>query len=110
MTKRMVIEVPDGFERLGRVYQLAIEQATGGKGVERHGSDSQGRVLAFADQPTPRITRVRGTGYPLGQCDKKTEEAALLLSRDEDGKAQAELLGAMNFIAFALDALLEGDV
>ena len=34
----MIIEVPDGYETLGMVLQLAIDQAAKGKGADRHAS------------------------------------------------------------------------
>ena len=103
------IEVPQGYERLAKVFQAALNHAACGKGAERHGRDSRGRVLAFDDQPVVRITRVRGLGFPLGQSDKKTEEAALLLARGDRDMAVAELLGSLNYVACAALAIMDGD-
>lgn len=85
---------PDPYFDLGRVLGLALEQASGGKGAQRHG---QGKP--FAKQPMLEISRMLN-GSPIGcmyQAIKKTQEA----SRMDVDAAQRELLGAINYLAGA---------
>ena len=85
---------PDPYFDLGRVLGLALEQASGGKGAERHG---QGKP--FDRQPMLEISRMLN-GSPIGcmyQAMKKTQEA----SRMDVDAAQRELLGAINYLAGA---------
>ena len=85
---------PDPYFDLGRVLGLALEQASGGKGAQRHG---QGKP--FAKQPMLEISRMLN-GSPIGcmyQAMKKTQEA----SRMDVDAAQRELLGAINYLAGA---------
>lgn len=85
---------PDTYADLRRVLLLALEQASGGKGAERHG---QGKP--FDRQPMLEISRMLN-GSPVGcmyQAIKKTQEA----SRMSVGAAQRELLGAINYLAGA---------
>jgi hypothetical protein len=85
---------PDPYFELGRVLGLAFEQASGGKGAQRHG---QGKP--FDRQPMLEISRMLN-GSPIGcmyQAIKKTQEA----SRMDTAAAQRELLGAINYLAGA---------
>lgn len=84
--------VEPGYEPLFAVLKAALDQAQAGKGKERH---ANGR--AFVDQPILTLTRLYGLGYPMGQAAKKSEEALRLPKK----KAQAELLGAINYLAAA---------
>lgn len=87
------IESTPYFE-LARVLGLALQQASGGKGAERHG---QGKP--FDRQPMLEISRMLN-GSPIGcmyQAIKKTQEA----SRMDVDAAQRELLGAINYLAGA---------
>ncbi len=73
---------------------MALEQASHGKGAERHG---QGKP--FDQQPMMQISRMLN-GSPVGcmyQAIKKTQEA----SRMDADAAQRELLGAINYLAGA---------
>lgn len=87
------IESTPYFE-LARVLGLALQQASGGKGAQRHG---QGKP--FDRQPMLEISRMLN-GSPIGcmyQAIKKTQEA----SRMDVDAAQRELLGAINYLAGA---------
>jgi len=81
------------YAPLRRVLSLALEQASSGKGAERHG---QGKP--FDRQPMMEISRM--IGGPAGcfyQAMKKTQEA----SRMEPDAAKREILGAINYLAGA---------
>ena len=81
------------YAPLRRVLDLALEQASKGKGAERHG---QGQP--FDEQPMMEISRM--IGGPAGcfyQAMKKTQEA----SRMEPEAAKREILGAINYLAGA---------
>jgi hypothetical protein len=88
---------PD-YTRLADVLKAAYSQASRGKGKERHASDG----LPFQDQPMSAINRGLGSidGF-LYQAAKKAQEARRL----PYGRAQAELLGAINYLAGAVIAL-----
>lgn len=89
---------PAGYEKLAEVLQRAFDQAANGKGKDRHASDG----VAFHDQPMSSINRTLGSidGF-LYQANKKALEAKRL----PPGRAQAELLGAINYLAGAVIAL-----
>lgn len=87
----------EGYGELGRILGRAFAQAARAKGAERHAAGED-----FPDQDSPRITRARGLGYPLGQADKKSLEAARMVERGQDCAAVAELLGAINYLAIAI--------
>ena len=88
----------NGYEKLANVLARAYEQAAVGKGKERHASDG----VAFEDQPMSAINQTLGSidGF-LFQAIKKAQEARRL----PVGRAQAELLGAINYLAGAVIAL-----
>jgi hypothetical protein len=94
-TRIGTLAVP-GYETLLTALEQAYLQAAVGKGAERHANGQP-----FTRQPTMEITRMVGTGYPLGQAMKKAQEAEGMLSRDLPERAQAELLGAINYLAAA---------
>lgn len=87
----------DGYNVLRDVFASAVEQASGGKGKERHANGAP-----FVDQPILAITRLL-TGHPCGalafQSIKKTIEAGRLVELKGTDAAVAELMGAMNYIA-----------
>lgn len=87
-----------GYQKLADVLRRAYEQAAVGKGKERHASDG----VMFEDQPMSSINRTLGSidGF-LYQAAKKASEARRLPA----GRAQAELLGAINYLAGAVIAL-----
>lgn len=88
------VRVPDGYDKLFRVLMAALDQAAAGKGKERHASDG----VAFEDQPMSSINRTLNSvdGF-LYQAAKKAQESRRLPS----GRAQAELYGAINYLAGA---------
>lgn len=91
----------DGYEPLRRVLDLALQQASGGKGAERH---AMGKP--FDRQPMLEISRM--IGGPQGcmyQAMKKTQEA----SRMPTDAAKRELLGAINYLAGAYLLLEENE-
>ena len=90
----LVITVPSEYISLGLVLQSALEQASRGKGKERHASEGED----YSDQIICEVTRRLGSGYPLGQAVKKIYEAQRLGGE----KGIAELLGAINYIAAAV--------
>lgn len=82
------------YASLERVLQLALDQASSGKGAERHGGGKP-----FDCQPMMEISRMLN-GSPVGcmyQAMKKTQEA----SRMDNDAARRELLGAINYLAGA---------
>lgn len=88
------VRVPAGYDKLFRVLMAALDQAASGKGKERHASDG----VAFEDQPMSSINRTLSSvdGF-LYQAAKKAQESRRL----PGGRAQAELLGAINYLAGA---------
>lgn len=85
------------YTKLAEVLLAAYKQASEGKGKERHAND-----LPFEKQPMQTINREQGSidGF-LFQARKKAIEARGL----PKGRAQAELLGAINYLAGAVIAL-----
>jgi len=92
---------PD-YEPLLEVLDDAYHQAATGKGVERHGGGKP-----FMDQPIMTITRARGIGFPLGQADKKIDEAHRMIQNGNVEDAIAELHGAIIYTAAAVLAVQE---
>lgn len=74
----------------------AYAQAASGKGRERHANDKP-----FMEQPMMEIGRMVGVGFLTGQAIKKAQEAGGMLDRGQHQQAQAELLGAINYLAGA---------
>lgn len=96
----LVINVPGEYISLGLVMQSALEQASKGKGKERHASEGE----AYEDQIICEVARRVGLGYPLGQAVKKIYES----QRIGGERGVAELLGALNYIAAAVIVMREG--
>jgi len=96
----LVINVPGEYISLGLVMQSALEQASKGKGRERHASEGE----AYEDQIICEVARRVGLGYPLGQAVKKIYES----QRIGGERGVAELLGALNYIAAAVIVMREG--
>lgn len=84
---------PD-YSTLRTILDAAFNHAATGKGKERHARD-----LPFDKQPMLETTRLVGPGFPLGQAIKKAGEAAGMISRQEYDAAEAECLGAINYLA-----------
>ncbi|ABS68894.1 hypothetical protein Xaut_3666 [Xanthobacter versatilis] len=87
----------DGYETLKDILDAAYAQASKGKGKERHANDKP-----FHDQPIMHIARKRGIGFPLGQADKKSEEAQGMLERGQKDAAIRELLGSIVYLSAAI--------
>lgn len=94
----------DGYDSLRAVLAQAVEQASGGKGTERH---SNGQP--FDQQPICQGGRRFGICGLVYQCWKKSHEVPVLMALD-GGKARAvrELLGVINYAAAAILVLQEG--
>jgi hypothetical protein len=86
----------DPYTNLRAVLDAAYEQAANGKGKDRHANDKP-----FDRQPIMEIARMVGPGYQLGQAMKKAQEAGGMIQRGQPDRAQAELLGAINYLAAA---------
>lgn len=95
-----MINVVNGYKPLALVLALALEQAQNGKGNERH----QVGATPFIQQPICAISRLYGVGYNFGQAAKKAHETEQLTSLKSK---QAELLGAINYLAAAYIVLSE---
>ena len=95
----LVINVPSEYISLGLVMQSALEQASKGKGRERHASEGE----AYEDQIICEVARRVGLGYPLGQAVKKIYESQRLIPQ----LGVQELLGAMNYLAAAVIVMQE---
>jgi hypothetical protein len=82
-----------GYEKLARALIAAYDQAAAGKGKERHANNQP-----FEDQPMSTINRALGSidGFLYQAHKKSLESKRLPLPR-----AQAELLGAINYLAGA---------
>lgn len=85
------------YAPLRAVLDAAHDHAARGKGNDRH---ANGR--AFVEQPMMKITRDVGPGFPLGQAMKKAQEAGGMIDRGELRAAEAECLGAINYLAGAI--------
>lgn len=90
--------IPNPYASLDNVLRAAFSQAADGKGRQRHNS----RNVSFDRQPIMEIGRMCGLGYPAGQAQKKTQEAVSMFNRREYRQAEAELLGAINYLAAAI--------
>lgn len=87
----------DNYTTLRTILDAAFAHAATGKGKERHARD-----LPFDKQPMLETTRLVGPGFPLGQAIKKAGEAAGMIERGDLGAAEAECLGAINYLAGAV--------
>lgn len=85
------------YTTLRTILDAAFNHAAVGKGKERHARD-----LPFDKQPMLETTRLVGPGFPLGQAIKKAGEAAGMIERGEYDAAEAECLGAINYLAGAV--------
>lgn len=85
------------YKTLSAILDAAFAHAATGKGKERHARD-----LPFDKQPMLETTRLVGPGFPLGQAIKKAGEAAGMIERGELDAAEAECLGAINYLAGAV--------
>ncbi len=86
-------DVVPGYECLADVLSRALDQASRGKGKDRHAQE-----IPFERQHMQRLIGLYGTGFALGQAGKKAQES-MRLPHD---RAVAELLGAINYLAGAI--------
>ncbi len=87
------------------VYQMALDQAQSGKGVQQHGknfNDGSEAPKPFAEQAIFTITKMVGEGFCIGQAIKKISEAMVKFDRGEKDACVRELLGAMVYAASTL--------
>lgn len=89
----VAVQAPAGYESLVDILQRAVDQASKGKGADRHANG-----LPFHQQPMQRISDAVGVGFCIGQAMKKAEESLVL----PPGADIAELLGAINYLAGAV--------
>lgn len=85
------------YASLRSILNDAYEQAASGKGRDRHANGKP-----FDRQPIMEIARMVGIGYQTGQAMKKAQEATSMAARGEGNAAEAELLGAINYLAAAV--------
>ena len=80
---------------LAEIFEDAIHQASGGKGMQRHGTTPN-----FLDQPIFHIAKLTGPSGPLYQVLKKSHEALYCHANGTFTKAEAynELLGALVYL------------
>ena len=98
MTEKTEITIhTPGYDRLAQVLAAAADQASLGKGKERHAND-----LPFDKQPMQIIAASHGIGFITGQASKKLEKAVGMLARGESDAAIKELLGAIVYGAGAV--------
>lgn len=90
------VDVPEGYEPLAAVLEMAFSQCAYGKGKERHAND-----YVFDEQPISWITQAVGPGFPVGQAIKKSTEALGMIKREKQGSARIEFLGAIVYLAAA---------
>jgi hypothetical protein len=83
----------DDYKELSRIMRGAYEQATEGKGKERHANGE-----AWEKQPMNRIADEEGIAFLAGQAKKKIGEAKRL----PRGMAINELRGAINYLCGAI--------
>jgi hypothetical protein len=89
------IELNPKYDSLYKVLLSAYNQASNGKGKERHQLNDD---EPFEDQKICEIARRLSVDYNLGQAVKKIYESKRLT----DGRDIAELYGAINYIAAAI--------
>lgn len=89
------IELNPKYDSLYKVLLAAYNQASNGKGKERHQLNNE---EYFEDQKICEIARRLSIDYNLGQAVKKIYESKRLT----DGRDIAELYGAINYIAAAI--------
>lgn len=89
----------DNYTSLANILDQAMNQASNGKGQERHASGE-----AFTDQPMFWIER-NFKSFQLGQAVKKIHESQRL----EPAAAKREILGAIVYLA-AHCIILDGEL
>jgi hypothetical protein len=91
------------YAALDRVLKMAHEQASRGKGKERHANGQP-----FDRQPIMELGRMFGPGFAAGQAAKKAQEAMGMIGRGDKKAAVAELLGGINYLAACIMLVQEG--
>ena len=91
-----------GYEDLTRILDEALQQATSGKGKERHAGNKP-----FDKQPIMEIARMTGLAYQTGQAMKKIQESHTLLEIKGKEAAINELRGAIIYLAAAIKKIEE---
>ena len=99
---RHLSDITGPYSSLWRVLIAAFDQASQGKGRERH-SDGE----PFEQQICCQITRRHGLAFATGQAAKKLDEVHRLLRDKGPDAAIAECLGAINYAAAAVIVLQE---
>lgn len=100
---RHLSDITDGgYDSLRSVLLAAFDQASQGKGRERHAEDKP-----FDKQDICQEARDLGLAFPLGQARKKLKESLKLLDIRGPNAAIAEILGAINYAAAAVIVLQE---
>ena len=92
--------VDDGYSSLRQILDRAYDQAAVGKGNERHANGKP-----FDAQPIHAIGEMVGVGFNAGQAMKKAQEAVSMHGRGEGDKAVHELLGAIVYLASAINLI-----
>lgn len=92
------INVPDGFEELGKIFERAIQQSANGKGSERHQVDGEPWHEQFICK---KGLRAGNAGFAIGQASKKLDEG----ERMAPDSAVREFLGALVYGAAAIYTL-----
>lgn len=92
----------DPYKKLKDVLAMAVDQASNGKGKERH--------VFIEDQPFEQqdiceFVKIFGHGFTRGQAVKKIKEA----NRMNNQAAIREFLGAINYLAADIIVMLEED-
>lgn len=95
-TQQEYMTIAKMYAPLRAILDAAYNQASLGKGKERHANDRP-----FMQQPIMEITRMHGLGFVTGQASKKAQEAIGMVSRGEHAAAERELLGAIVYLAAA---------
>jgi hypothetical protein len=91
------------YIKLSEVLDMALEQASSGKGKERHASEE-----SFEKQQICQIPRWQGSiDFDTGQAIKKCLEVNRLSTNEAKIR---ELLGAINYIAAAIIILKEKEI
>lgn len=92
------VDVVDRYLALRKVFLDAVQQASGGKGSERHDPNAE----PYEDQQIVQLSEWMGSNhFDIGQaCKKAIESCGLPYER-----ARAELLGAINYLAAAVIVL-----
>jgi hypothetical protein len=93
------VELNPKYDSLYKVLLMAYNQASNGKGKERHANDED-----FKEQKIVTLNKQIGSNHgAIFQACKKAQESARL----PDDRAIAELIGAINYLAAAVIILQE---